>query len=1443
MAKLNLGYSEGMNKDLGFDKRSPNQYYDAMNIDIVNNGSNLCITNTRGKYIIDNPISSIYDQTSEVKIVGQSNIRDGAVLFIRKIKEDNSQECYLLVLYENENKEIIAQNDLLQLNLSGITLGDYIDSVSIVENNKDKIYFVDGKNQVRLIVLNKDINNDFYIEEISLSNPRDFFVDPNEYLDVQTEAIQGDSSLGYGEYQYFIIGLTKNGVTTNPSFLSKKIIINKEMINKYFIQISLFIRNLGSNIEKINLYRIKYLNEDISIQLILEQNLSSLDNIILNDDGRSFLQEISLEEFNSLFKNILIPKTIDSIYNRLIVGNIDTYSNFEFLKDFDTRAYSYIFNYTVNDVSDKSLNADNLSENGIYYNLSKDDISIEINKDVPYNDPSNNYDSVPKDSNCILDLDGKELFLQVYNGDDGYKYLGAAGKNIIMTVDSGSQIDTECTFVSGETYRFGIIFYDKYMNRSPVKWICDYTFPEYNSLLINSPSNLYNSQQRPFDYLLYKVNFKLTGIKEQLDILNKNEIEYFDICYVKRDQQNSKIVDFAICVPGFENKNVNLKSTIEPGVSDYVLEGSSGLNCSATVNYIIDKDFEDPQISVSDTAICLPYQIMKDIVFVGLEDPKIRSVSGNTMTIYNTNFCCRGGRLSVDNDYGFDWDQCNIREWGDPGVIINYKKPTKQPYSYLYSPSISTGKITDFYSLRPILLLINNTNTTRYPNKTHINGAPYKGIDGNYTDLTAGSIGASNVSGVNGYLYPFRNGYGDNYTVPKNDNEVIGFNYKTLANSYVTSTLFCPASNATNKFNQTLYIDNIVQNYGYKSSFFVRQYYGVYNQSNLKMYRTNYKQPDPYLIKPDFIQYENDGEYIIYDGKRISNAGKLADFYIVPWTKTISSNLPDTCQIQYMQLDCHYANTIATSFNYNFNDCKTWLSKKDSSVQSEIKDRTRYQILFQLRNDLKNQYGGNTYLNKVNNRYIICSNKPSRIDLLEIAKCTGDMSYGTFTIPRVWCNNDGGQDLPITNTNAGILRHNEFVTLVDVPMRISDYDRGDLFATTKKLFESAEDSINRDYNNFCLSSIKYDDKEVLNISSSIYNQYNIREYVSSNFENLMFNYPTKLNASNVKIYGENIDNWMIFPVNETLSLDQIYGDLTRIINHNGKLFGFQKNGVAFISVQPRVMINTTDSIDIQLGTGQYFDRFEMVSTNSGASNIYAISGGFDNLYYIDSNKNALFNLMRGNEELSLTKGLYTYFNNNVNDNAKCFYDSTSRKLYVYIKYENGIDCVVFSELLGTFESRYSERFDNLFTINDHFIGYENNVNQNKSFVNEIKYPYNKDSFSENPYIEFLVNPNNNNYIRYDVVEYTQQDLDNHINSNVNLFNIRNYYQNATSSLDDNSLDIKNKFNIFRINVPRDKNIDSYNKKGLRRIISPQAFIKLQFDGTKHITSNLNLNFY
>ena len=74
MAKLNLGYTEGMNQDMGFDKRSPNQYYDAMNIKIINNGSNFCITNSDGEHPIDIPV--IITDTMSIIVAGINSFLD-----------------------------------------------------------------------------------------------------------------------------------------------------------------------------------------------------------------------------------------------------------------------------------------------------------------------------------------------------------------------------------------------------------------------------------------------------------------------------------------------------------------------------------------------------------------------------------------------------------------------------------------------------------------------------------------------------------------------------------------------------------------------------------------------------------------------------------------------------------------------------------------------------------------------------------------------------------------------------------------------------------------------------------------------------------------------------------------------------------------------------------------------------------------------------------------------------------------------------------------------------------------------------------------------------------------------------------------------------------------------------------------------------------------------
>jgi hypothetical protein len=1476
MAKLNLGYTEGMNQDMGFDKRSPNQYYDAMNIKIVNNGSNFCITNSDGEHLIETPIIVI---DTDKGILGQAKITNGVVLFVhgRTISHMIPPITYynygyfVIPITDNDGELKVWPASPLYVSLESSndqnwkgpkeSIGRNIDFVSIIEGNKDKIYFVDGENQMRIITIDKNQLGEPYVEKISDSTPKP------KPLYIITDLVEGSSTLKYGEYQYMILQSTEQGITTNPSYISNKITINKNNSNNKQIKIDVNLFNNDSNNSKLNylyVYRIKYLDNDISVQLIQKQKINASTNyeqIILFDDGNSFLQEISLEEFNSLYKNTIKPKTISSIYNRLVLGNAKSYDNFDFLSDknFDVRAYSYILDYTSNNV--EVINPRRV--NGVYResleNSSK--TVITINSGLPYT--ANDYTSVEEDSNCILNTSSYGLFKEVFNDINGNIVEGAAGKNIKMVVEGGSDGESG-SFVAGETYRFGIVFYDEYMNISPVKWVCDYTFPEYNPLNIINPTG-----KLKYDYFrhsLYNVYFELLN---QDKFYNKG-IRAFDICYVKRTPENSNIVDFAICVPGFTNNDCNrvdkpLGSLTSTAPHDPDWPNSATAKFTANGNFIMDRDFEN----VSSNNICLPYQIMKDIVvanenttgsneFVKKYDVPIRYPSSGSTTVFNDYFFIRGGRLSVDNDYGFDWDCANDVNYA-PGLrsTIHFKKPTRAQISYFYSPLISVGYVGSFSYIKPYCVLENGIALARPEdpkyNKTHMFGSRWD--NSGVTEFIA--LGDSTYESYDDLdskypVFPYRTGWSKNVLL--NEGEVVSYNGRNAGSQNIkdpTCSLFCPRSNKSSKWDQTgVYKDNKPINFGYQSSYFVRQYYanwGITQYRNCSMYRSDYISSDPFEYSPSFVQYENNGEYVYRDNLRVSNAGKLADFYPVPWSKDISKN--SISDIEYMQLDCNYANTIATSFNYTFDECLKMVEDRTKSTdEPAISYNRRYQILFQLRNKLSNQYGGNSYYNKINNSYIICTERPILIPDNNSDKvyCQGDMKWGSFTIPRVWCNNDGGEDLLITNTNAALIRHNEFVTVFNVPTRIIDYDRNDFFATNNIESDiSAKEILDKEYDSFCKSSIKYDDKEVLNISSSIYENPRIKEYFPIDYSKIITDYPTKLYASNVKISGEEIENWAIFPVNETLDLDGSYGEIVKVINHNGKLYAFQENGIAFISAQPRVLLDTNDNVDIQLGTGKYFDRYEMLSTNSGIKNLNAVSGGYDNLYYIDANKNALFNLMNDNEEISLSKGMFKYFNDNTTVGARCFYDLKERKLYVLLdESKEGIthNSLIYSEIIGAFETRLSSYPVEIFNINDHTLSYYNKsyTNSTKCNLYELKQEFN---LTTNPYIQFLVNPNGNNYIRYDVVEYTQQELDEYRKSNVNLFNIKNYYQDATSSIDDNSLNIKNKFSIFRITVPRDKNLDEYNKNGLRRIFSPQAFIKLQFDGSHHITSNLNLNFY
>lgn len=133
-------------------------------------------------------------------------------------------------------------------------------------------------------------------------------------------------------------------------------------------------------------------------------------------------------------------------------------------------------------------------------------------------------------------------------------------------------------------------------------------------------------------------------------------------------------------------------------------------------------------------------------------------------------------------------------------------------------------------------------------------------------------------------------------------------------------------------------------------------------------------------------------------------------------------------------------------------------------------------------------------------------------------------------------------------------------------------------------------------------------------------------------------------ASKVKIPGEFVDNWVDFRPNEVMYLDGKYGPVNNVVNHWDQLFAFQDFAVAKLAVNPRVQIQDSDSVSIQLGTGQVLHDYQYLTTKSGCINKWAITSTNSGLYYLDANLKQLQRLQpeKGIEGVSEAKGLHGF---------------------------------------------------------------------------------------------------------------------------------------------------------------------------------------------------------
>ncbi len=456
--------------------------------------------------------------------------------------------------------------------------------------------------------------------------------------------------------------------------------------------------------------------------------------------------------------------------------------------------------------------------------------------------------------------------------------------------------------------------------------------------------------------------------------------------------------------------------------------------------------------------------------------------------------------------------------------------------------------------------------------------------------------------------------------------------------------------------------------------------------------------------------------------------------------------------------------------------------------------------------DIPNQYGGNTYQARQRNVYIPYSD----------------------TYPITTSSIDGYMG------DTYIQRFNFLKTFK------ADYDKVTLAEIVSVPLET---SVNLDLR-YDLLKDRPDNKDADELTSygfnDVYQQKNntIKAISKpSNFQEIT-DFSMDVMPSKLKISGELIDSFTDFLINDRLTLDGKYGAITALFEHNDEVYSFQKNAVAYLSINPRVQINPSDSIAIELGTGRILERYKYLTTTSGSIHKESIIKTNNGIMYFDMlNKSLNFLNNQNADPLSTLNGMYNVISNYVDANKDSltnfnvldrkgvisYFDNIKKDIYITFLNDTNNLTLTYNTLSQGFISKVDFypsmyiNFDNtLITSNDRLTLWEHGIGNYNTYYG-LYYPSHITLvFNENPDISKITNNLHYNSL------FTLDGLD-QPNITFNKLQVWNDFQNTGEriiSYDKQMLG--KKFRRFNFVIPRNENTRD-------RIFNPWSYIKLTFD--------------
>ena len=537
-----VSYSyKGMNQDVTKSKHSPEFYYSADNIRIINTDSqsSFSVANERGNELrIELPEVEIFRRSNKIvygdstltyrqgaefpeiekqinsgllervsnghKIIGHAIGRDDIILFStsKGFSRAGQMDCIWVV-------ENIFQDDftlkLIYVRNLGFSTQNPIQAIFNYENERlQKVYWVDGKNQLRFVnikhsIENGDLENLIDVSGNTLNMVGNFNLSQPKITGFSTG---GQHTSGMIQYAYNLYRL--NASQTKASPLSELVPLDKGVsgggaLNEIVGSIPIIkIENLDTEFTHIRLYAIKYTsyNELPSVSLIAEEEFST-STFTYYDDG-SEIETLSIAQFLFLGSNPIVPKHIEAKDNQLFSSNIKESA---FDVDLDMRAYSH-----------------NNAGNGIVW----DNVFAQSNgapNGTPTAFSNGNWNNIGTKNDAV----NPNYNVYKYQGDG--VTLGGEGIYIKYELKQTPLNDTEASeyrfFKDNEIYRIGIEFYNKLGQKSFVKWIADFRAPEgnlqgmYNTLEVDlkpsfidwiSTNNFESENDIPVGYAIVRAN-------------------------------------------------------------------------------------------------------------------------------------------------------------------------------------------------------------------------------------------------------------------------------------------------------------------------------------------------------------------------------------------------------------------------------------------------------------------------------------------------------------------------------------------------------------------------------------------------------------------------------------------------------------------------------------------------------------------------------------------------------------------------------------------------------------------------------------------------------------------------------------------------------------------------------------------------------------------------